>query len=350
MRICPRDLCLSRIQACMAAIKASRLMKSICSARMPKSRLRSAMEPRFGESAIGVTRLDGRVTTMKQCQKSNRGESDEQAPTSSRMWRRRWTRPQGGASRPLLLHACLALSEHLRILTSQRREEYGMRTAFGYVRVSSEEQADSGLGLEAQRQRVRAYCEMKGLDLENIFEDPGVSGGKPLGSRPAGSRLLAEARRTRPVVVVARLDRLFRSVADAAQTIADFDRLGIELVAISESFDMTNPYGRAMAQMASVFAELERAMIKERTRAAMKVKRGRGERISGHEPFGWDFGPDGLLIKNRREQRAITRIRELHGQGTSLRKIAQWLNDRGIKPKRGKRWIHSSVLRIVGRE
>jgi DNA invertase Pin-like site-specific DNA recombinase len=83
------------------------------------------------------------------------------------------------------------------------------------------------------------------------------------------------------VVVVAKLDRLFRSVADAAQTITSFDRYGIELVAISEGFDMTNPYGRAMAQMASVFAELERAMIRERTRAAMIVKRGRKERISG---------------------------------------------------------------------
>jgi DNA invertase Pin-like site-specific DNA recombinase len=225
-----------------------------------------------------------------------------------------------------------------------------MRTALGYVRVSSEEQADSGLGLEAQRQRIQAYCQLQGLQLGTIFEDPGVSGGKPLGSRPDGRRLLAEARRSRPVVVVARLDRLFRSVADAAQTIAAFDRLGIELVAIAEGFDQTNPYGRAMAQMASVFAELERAMIKERTRAAMKVKRGRGERISGHEPFGWDFGPDGVLVKNRREQRALAWIRQLHGQGKSLREIAELLNGRGIKPKRARRWIHSSVLRIVGRE
>jgi DNA invertase Pin-like site-specific DNA recombinase len=77
-------------------------------------------------------------------------------------------------------------------------------------------------------------------------------------------------------------------VADAAQTIAEFDRLGIELVAIAEGFDMTNPYGRAMAQMASVFAELERAMIRERTRAALKVKRDRRERISRHAPVGWD--------------------------------------------------------------
>jgi hypothetical protein len=70
-----------------------------------------------------------------------------------------------------------------------------MRPAYGYIRVSSDEQADSGLGLEAQRQRIRAYCELKGLQLTTLFEDPAVSGGKPLSSRPAGSRLLADARR-----------------------------------------------------------------------------------------------------------------------------------------------------------
>jgi site-specific DNA recombinase len=225
-----------------------------------------------------------------------------------------------------------------------------MRTALGYVRVSTDEQAERGLGLEAQRQRIRAYCEMKGLHLETIFEDPGLSGGKPLGSRSAGGRLLAEARRTHPVVVVARLDRLFRSVADAAQTIADFDRYGIELVAIAESFDMTNPYGRAMAQMASVFAELERAMIRERTKAAMKVKRGRKERISGHAPFGWDFGLGGTLVENHAEQRIVAWMRGLHAEGKSLREIAALLNDQGVQPKRAKRWSHSSVLRILARQ
>jgi DNA invertase Pin-like site-specific DNA recombinase len=224
-----------------------------------------------------------------------------------------------------------------------------MRNAVGYVRVSTDEQVERGLGLEAQRQRIQAYCEMKGLRLTNMFEDPGLSGGKPLGSRSAGGRLLAEARRTKPVVVVARLDRLFRSVADAAQTIADFDRYGIELVAIAEGFDMTNPYGRAMAQMASVFAELERAMIRERTRAAMKVKRGRKERISGHAPFGWDFGPRGRLVENAQEQRTVAWIMKLHRRGESLRGIAKRLNDRGVEPKRASRWLHSSVLRIVKR-
>jgi DNA invertase Pin-like site-specific DNA recombinase len=224
-----------------------------------------------------------------------------------------------------------------------------MRTALGYVRVSTDEQAERGLGLEAQRQRIRAYCEMKGLHLTTIFEDPGLSGGKPLGSRSAGGRLLAEARHSHPVVVVARLDRLFRSVADAAQTITDFDRYEIELVAIAEGFDMTNPYGRAMAQMASVFAELERAMIRERTKAAMKVKRGRRERINGHAPFGWDFGRGGRLIENAKEQKTVAWIMKKHKQGASLRGIANLLNDRGVEPKRASRWLHSSVLRIVKR-
>jgi DNA invertase Pin-like site-specific DNA recombinase len=224
-----------------------------------------------------------------------------------------------------------------------------MRTAYGYIRVSSEDQADSGLGLEAQRQRIRAYCELKGLRLAEILEDPGISGGKALSSRPAGVKLLSIARKSKPVIVVAKFDRLFRSVADAAQTIVDFDRMGIELVAIAEGFDMTNPYGRAMAQMASVFAELERAMIRERTRAAMKVKRGRGERISRHAPYGWDFGPDGVLVENALEQKELAWIQRLHNQGKSLRVIAEMLNDRGVEPKRAKRWRHSSVLRIVSR-
>ena len=87
---------------------------------------------------------------------------------------------------------------------------------------------------------------MKGLHLAEEFEDPGVSAGKPLASRPAGSKLLAAARKGKAVVVVAKLDRLFRSVADAASVIDDFDKRGIQLVAIAESFDMTSPYGRAM--------------------------------------------------------------------------------------------------------
>jgi DNA invertase Pin-like site-specific DNA recombinase len=224
-----------------------------------------------------------------------------------------------------------------------------MKIAIGYIRVSTEEQADSGLGLSAQRQRIEAYCQMKGLELKDILEDAGISGGKSLATRPAGARLLAEMKKSKPVLVVAKFDRLFRSVADAAQTIAEFDKKGIELVAIVEGFDMTSAYGRAMAQMASVFAELERAMIRERTKAAMNVKRGRNERMSHQVPFGWDEGAEGILVWNDTEQSAITWMRQLQRDGKSLRQIATLLNERGVEPKQAKRWLHSSVLRILAR-
>jgi DNA invertase Pin-like site-specific DNA recombinase len=234
-------------------------------------------------------------------------------------------------------------------LSCLKEEESSVRTAIGYIRVSSEEQADSGLGLEAQRQRIRAYCELKGLSLTTIFEDAGISGGKALSTRPAGSQLIAEAQKNKPILVVAKFDRLFRSVADAAQTIADFEKKGIELAAISEGFDMGSPYGRAMAQMASVFAELERAMIRERTKAAMNVKRARHERMSHQVPFGWDEGPGGVLVTNESEQRTIAWMKKVRRQGKSLRQIATILNDHGVEPKRAKRWLHTSVLRILAR-
>ena len=192
-----------------------------------------------------------------------------------------------------------------------------MKDAISYIRVSSDEQADSGLCLEAQQQRIAAYCALKELHLAEEFEDPAVSGGKPLASRPAGSQLLAAAHKSKALVIVAKLDRLFRSVADAASVIADFDKRGIRLVALAEGFDLRNPCGRAMAQMASVFAELERALIQERTRSAMEGKRSRGERISGHAPYGWDFGSGGLRIENCREQRIIAQMRQLRTKGMS---------------------------------
>jgi DNA invertase Pin-like site-specific DNA recombinase len=90
-------------------------------------------------------------------------------------------------------------------------------------------------------------------------------------------------------------------------------------------------------------------MIRERTRAALDVKRGRHERISRHAPYGWDFGPDGMLVENPKQQRGLGRIKALHAEGKSLRDIADLLNREGVAPQRGGRWSHSSVVRILGR-
>jgi DNA invertase Pin-like site-specific DNA recombinase len=106
----------------------------------------------------------------------------------------------------------------------------------------------------------------------------------------------------RPKVVAVALHRFasFRSVFDAANVLADFDKKGILLVAIAENFDMTNVYGRAMAQMASVFAELERAMIRERPKPALRVKRSRGFIPSYSYTFADWSGPEDVLTLSKR--------------------------------------------------
>lgn len=214
-----------------------------------------------------------------------------------------------------------------------------------YRRVSTDRQ---DIGLDAQQASIDIYRTMHGLPVNHAFTDEGVSGSVPLGERLEGRRLL-EMAEPGSVVIAAKLDRLFRSVADAAVTLDQWQRLSIRVVAIYEGFDMRSPMGRAMAQMASVFAELERAMIWERTIAALAVKRANGQRISRDPPFGWD-APDGrTLIENPGEQEAIEYMRLWRHNGDSLRVIASRLDGQGVKPKRGGKWCFSSVAHILDR-
>jgi DNA invertase Pin-like site-specific DNA recombinase len=191
---------------------------------------------------------------------------------------------------------------------------------------------------------------MKGMELVEVFEDAGVSAGKPLATRPAGSRLLAEAKRTKAAIVIAKLDRAFRSVSDATTTINTLDKAGVAIVSLAEGFDTTdsNPFSRAMLQMVAIFGELERSLIKQRTRDAMNVKRSRGERISGHCPYGYDF-VDGSLVANATEQETIQLMKQLRADGKSYREIAASLDSRGIMPKRGSKWLFTSVQGILTR-
>jgi len=123
----------------------------------------------------------------------------------------------------------------------------------------------------------------------------------------------------------------------------------MSLASIAEGFDMTTPHGKAMAQMTAVFAELERAMIRERTKAALAVKRRRGERISRHAPFGWAFA-DGKLVVVEGEQRRLADMREMRAAGLSYRKIAARLDADGVAPTRGAKWVHTSVKGILERK
>ncbi len=215
--------------------------------------------------------------------------------------------------------------------------------AIGYRRVSTTEQKESGLGLDAQQTAIEVAAGRLGLPLADTFTDAGLSGGLPLEQRPA---LLAalDALRKGDVLVVAKRDRLGRDVLNVAMFDRLVERKGARVVsAAGEGTDANDPTSRLMRQIVDSFAEYERAIIRARTRAALAVKKARGERVGGI-PFGYQLAGDGrTLDPHADEQRALAVIRELRGAGWTFRAIAADLNGQGFRSRTGGPWVRQSV-------
>lgn len=227
--------------------------------------------------------------------------------------------------------------------------------AIGYTRCSTNEQADSGLGLEAQAERIRAYCTMRGSELLDLITDAGVSGGKPLASRDGGQRLLTAIReRKADAVVMLKLDRMFRNAGDCLTTVEKWEKAGVALHVVDlggNAIDTTSAAGRFMLVVLAGAAEMERNLTRERTRSAMAVKRANGQRI-GSVPYGYDLSDDGAtLLPNGAEQAVIANIRAWRSHGWTLERIAAVLTEQGVPTKTGKStaWTHQAVARIVRR-
>lgn len=224
--------------------------------------------------------------------------------------------------------------------------------ALGYVRVSTEEQAASGLGLAAQRARIEAYCALRGLELVEILEDAGVSGGKPLTSRPGGAQLAQRLQQRRDGhVIMLKLDRGFRHAADCLATVERWQRLGVTLHVIDlggNAIDTASAAGKFMLTVLAGAAEMERNLTRERTRAALQIKRARNQRISRFAPFGQRLA-GAALVNNPQEQQTIRAIQALHAQGLSLRRIAAALQARGVAGRSGQPLSAKTVRAILKR-
>lgn len=214
-------------------------------------------------------------------------------------------------------------------------ESVSATRAVAYIRVSTDEQGDSGAGLEAQRKAITAACTGRGWQLVAVYQD--VASGKSLEKRPQLAEARALIRRGEAsALVVAKLDRLSRSVIDAAKLIEAARREGWNLVALDLGVDFSTAAGSAMAQMTAVFAELERRLIGERTRAALAVKKSQGVRL-GRPPV--------------MDTRVLRRIRRDHRRGISFRRIADGLNRDGVPTAHGgSMWHASTIHRVLHRE
>src|SRR5437016_2852759 len=148
----------------------------------------------------------------------------------------------------------------------------------GYVRVSTDEQRSSGAGLEAQRASIIAECKKRGWELIEVLEDAGASG-RSL-RRPGIQIALDRLERGEASgLVVAKLDRLSRSMLDFAGVMATAQKQGWAVVALDCAVDTTTPAGEAMAHVLATFAQFERRLIGQRTREALAVKRAEGVRL-----------------------------------------------------------------------
>jgi len=221
--------------------------------------------------------------------------------------------------------------------------------AVAYVRVSTEEQAIGGVSLDAQRASARKYCDLHGLRLDHIFADEGISG-KRADNRPELQEAIRAACSARGILVVHSLSRLARSTRDAIDIADQLAKASADLVSVSEKIDTTNGMGRFFFTTIAALAQLERDLISERTAAAMAHKRSCRERVSHQIPLGYDLAEDGVrLVVNKGEQRVLRRIRKLHGDGLSSRKIIERLERAGHQPKNGGRWHPKVVIEICQR-
>jgi DNA invertase Pin-like site-specific DNA recombinase len=229
--------------------------------------------------------------------------------------------------------------------------------AIGYIRVSTEQQVESGLGLESQRKRVKDYCKFKKLKLAEVVEDHAISARDPLAGREAGHQLLALLDDTSYGHVVGlRLDRIFRDTVDCLSVVSSWDAQGVTLHLVDlggQAFDTKSATGRFFLTVLAAIAEWEALTISERTIAALERKRDRGDDLGG-APYGmeWSELSDGTrgerLVSCEAEQQVIDEILKLHRMRVSIRKIANRLNEDAVPP-RGARWHHNTVARILRR-
>lgn len=199
----------------------------------------------------------------------------------------------------------------------------------GYVRVSTEEQERSGLGVEAQEAAIRLECERRGWTVE-LMRDLGCSGKHVNPELRRGLDMLSSGQFDG--LMVAKLDRLARSVRHASAVIDDAIRQGWALVVLDNALDLTTPGGRAMANMLATFAELERDLIASRTREALAARKARGERNGRRTAI-----PPSVLRRI-----VLTREDEHHSYG----RIASDLTRDGVLSPTGlPEWTESTVRR-----
>jgi len=228
----------------------------------------------------------------------------------------------------------------------------------GYCRVSSAEQAaDDRSSLESQEKIIRGYAMARGFNQfeTSVYVDPGVSASIPLRKRPAGSRLLDDAK-AGDTIIASKLDRMFRSASDALNMVDIFKEKKINLVLFDLGSEPINSSGMAQFffTIIAAVAQLERTMIKERLNGGKKAKKEKGGHIGGLVPYGFrkvGTGRAAALEPIPEEQIILDKLTDWYRNRASMSVAEQTrlLTEEGIMARNGKPFHPRQVLRLVER-
>ena len=220
-----------------------------------------------------------------------------------------------------------------------------MKKAIGYIRVSTEQQADEGVSLAAQRAKITAWCALNDYELVAIYEDAGISG-KTVSKRPQLQAALSEMKKGMALVVYS-LSRLARSTKNCIEIADELKATGSDLVSLTEKIDTSSAMGEFFFTLIAALGQMERKVIGERTKAALAHKKANGEKYAP-VPFGYAEVNKRLEVV-KHEADLVAEIFSKRASGETLQSIALALNEKGVIGKQGGKWYASSVSCILKR-
>lgn len=221
-----------------------------------------------------------------------------------------------------------------------------MQKAIGYIRVSTQGQADEGVSLDAQRGKIDAWCKLNDYELVAVFEDAGISGASMNGRDGLHAALKATGKGM--ALVTYSISRLARSTKDLLSIAEQIRAKKAGLVSVTEQIDTASAMGEFFFTVMGAIATLERKVTGERTKMALAHKKAKGE-VYAPTPFGFD-AIEGRLVEVKREAKIVGEILRQREAGVSLADIADSLNAQGIKGKRGGQWHASTVRYLIQRQ
>lgn len=222
---------------------------------------------------------------------------------------------------------------------------------YGYIRVSTETQAEKGGGLDVQRAALEKYAADNGITLEKIFCDAGISGTQE--SRPELDELLLETVKEGDTIIVHNTSRLWRSIFAQATVMKAVIQAKANIKSIDEpSFDVylyqKDPENFMITGMLGMLDQWERMTIARKLARGRTSKAHKGDKPSGICPYGYRYTADKKHVEPDPAEAPTVKLIFTEGQkGTSLDKIAKMLNDKGIKTRKGCTWQRGNLHAIV---